>query len=692
VPTLEGDLAAATRVEVSLEGRRPSQLPISPCPAYMIGRDGCGSNQTRLMSEVKQRSSNRDPIPASPPASDLHAYSIRVRNKRHLEQPLYYSGKWWARRLAAVTAWMIGEALPDGHGIVLDPFMGSGTTIGEALRLGHRAIGVEINPFAVAVGQGTFRPRHPSLQQAYEQIVTKALKEIEPLYYLGPNSPAGYFWAHARRCPSCRKSTLLLNRRVLVQHAYRRIVTAGWAICPYSRHVFPIKNVNATKALCPCGRFVKLSVAVGGVRFKCVFCSHSVDPWGPSDETRTPPRAVLVAVEIRKGKSRTFRRPNRRELDAALTRGQTIPTLPDMPIIGGRSTDQALRWGYVDWQDLLHPRQRFFANALIKQIIAVDSPALRQALAIAFAPVWEYHSRLCSFKGIGSGAVRQGLGTPVIHPVPMSYEANPLQGAKGPRASGDPREWIKQRSTRSALAFVELKKHRGRPVRFGTIRAVVAGKSDVAIVCSDSAKVDHAPDSVDAIVTDPPYFDRIYYDDLAGPLVSWLNSCNVNCKSVGEGIQGATVDGFATRLRAALAPAVTALRPGGSLIFTYHHQDRSAWLALANSLATLPLTGHAVSLVPTEMPNSKMKQRSAAPISCDAVIHLKKRARTIETTNLEMWAKDMRRQLAGLNVRLAGDNASAAYASALLAGLSSRQVPSWESLLDTAYAIVAQTP
>lgn len=657
----------------------------------MIGRDGFGSKPTRLMSGFQQGFSSQSLVAGQQITSDLHAYSIRVRNKRHLEQPLYYSGKWWARRLAAVTAWMIGEALPNGRGIVLDPFMGSGTTIGEALRLGHRAIGVEINPFAVAVGQGTFRPRHPNFQLAFEQIVDQALKEVEPLYDLGPNSPAGYFWAHARRCPSCRKSTLLLNRRVLVQHAYRRIVTAGWAICPYSRHVFAIKNVNATKAMCPCGRFVKLSVAVGGVRFRCAFCSHPVDPWGPLEETRTPPRPVLVAVEIRKGNSRMFRRPNRREIKAALATGRTVPNLPDMPIVGGRSTDQALRWGYSDWQDLLHPRQRFLANALVKQIVAVDPPALRQALAIAFAPLWEYHSRLCSFKGIGSGAVRQGLGTPVIHPVPVSYEANPLQAGKGPRASGDPRGWIHQRSTRSALAFAELKKHRGLPVRFGTIRRVVAGASDVAIICSDSAEVDHAPDSVDAIVTDPPYFDRIYYDDLAGPLVSWLRSCNVSCKSVGKGIQGATVDGFATRLRAALAPAVHALRPGGSLIFTYHHQDRSAWLALANALTTLPLTGHAVSLVPTEMPHSKMKQRSAAPISCDAVIHLKKSARTRETPNLEVWARDMRRQLAGLNVRLAGDNANGAYAAALLAGLSSREVSSWESLLDAGYLTVAQT-
>jgi putative DNA methylase len=644
------------------------------------------------MSAIQKASdrSSRAPVLAGN-GEDLHDYSLRVRNKRHIEQPLYYSGKWWARRLAGVTAWMISQALPDGPGTVLDPFMGSGTTIGEALRLGHSAIGVEVNPFAAAVGQQAFQPRHPDLQVRYEQIVSEALRDVEQLYELGPNSPAGYFWAYARRCPSCRRSTLLLNRRVLVQHAYRWIVTAGWAICPYSRDVFPIRDVNATKARCPCGRFVQLSVAVGGVRFRCAFCNFPVNPWGASDETRLPPRPVLVAVELRKGNLRTFRRPTKREVDAASARGQPVPNLPIMPIHRGRSTAQVLAWGYSDWQNLLHPRQRLLAHTLSKRIALVKDQALRQALAIAFAPMWEYHSRLCSFKGIGSGAVRQALGTPVIHPVPISYEANPLQLGKGARASGDPRGWFHQRTARSAQAFVELERHRGVPVRCGTLISVAAGQADVAVLCANSANVAHLPDSVDAIVTDPPYFDRIYYDDLAGPLVAWLRYCGVVCQSFGTGIQGASVDGFARRLREALAPAIDALRPGGSLIFTYHHQDPAAWLALALALTPLPLTGFAVSLVPSEMPHSRMKQRSAAPISCDAVIHLKKGPRNKRPPEIERWSTQMRQNLADVRVRLAGDDVSGAYAAALLAGLSSAEVHSWHVLLDSARSLVTRS-
>src|SRR5438105_5508269 len=74
--------------------------------------------------------------------------SLTARTRRHLDQPLYYGGKWWARRLAVVTRWMICRAVRSPARIILDPFAGSGTTLGEAVRLGHRAIGIEINGFA----------------------------------------------------------------------------------------------------------------------------------------------------------------------------------------------------------------------------------------------------------------------------------------------------------------------------------------------------------------------------------------------------------------------------------------------------------------------------------------------------------------------------------------------------------------
>jgi len=47
---------------------------------------------------------------------------------------------------------IVRAALPLGEGIVLDPFMGSGSTIAAAIAVGYQSIGVESDPefFAMA--------------------------------------------------------------------------------------------------------------------------------------------------------------------------------------------------------------------------------------------------------------------------------------------------------------------------------------------------------------------------------------------------------------------------------------------------------------------------------------------------------------------------------------------------------------
>src|ERR1035437_2139230 len=88
--------------------------------------------------------------------------------RKEINRPVYHMHKWWAIRLGSVFRAVtlaalsppdarIWDAFYDHHllsgKIVLDPFMGSGTTLGEAIKLGAKAIGCDINPIS------TFRVR-----------------------------------------------------------------------------------------------------------------------------------------------------------------------------------------------------------------------------------------------------------------------------------------------------------------------------------------------------------------------------------------------------------------------------------------------------------------------------------------------------------------------------------------------------
>ena len=83
--------------------------------------------------------------------------------RKEINRPVYHIHKWWAQRLGTVfRAIALGALTPSGTDVmsafyrpvrvkdltVFDPFMGSGTTIGEGAKLGARAIGRDINPVA----------------------------------------------------------------------------------------------------------------------------------------------------------------------------------------------------------------------------------------------------------------------------------------------------------------------------------------------------------------------------------------------------------------------------------------------------------------------------------------------------------------------------------------------------------------
>ena len=83
--------------------------------------------------------------------------------RKEIARPVYHVHKWWAQRLGSVFRAILIGTLSDFNAdvshlfyqpvrfpdaTIFDPFMGSGTTVGEAAKLGARAIGRDINPVA----------------------------------------------------------------------------------------------------------------------------------------------------------------------------------------------------------------------------------------------------------------------------------------------------------------------------------------------------------------------------------------------------------------------------------------------------------------------------------------------------------------------------------------------------------------
>lgn len=129
---------------------------------------------------------------------DVGFVSQLSHHERSSFKPVYSMTKWWARRSSsAFRATLLGlglDATTDfqdsfyqnqqtnsdfDDGIILDPFMGGGTTIVEALRLGHDAIGVDLNPVAwYAVKVETTQVDQDKLEAAFRRVEQNVADEI----------------------------------------------------------------------------------------------------------------------------------------------------------------------------------------------------------------------------------------------------------------------------------------------------------------------------------------------------------------------------------------------------------------------------------------------------------------------------------------------------------------------------------
>ena len=144
-------------------------------------------------------------IDYSCPEKFVDELSRREVFNKHLFRPNTYLHKWWARRCGSTFRAILKQFVPNRERrdyyapgglegkIVLDPMMGGGTTLHEAIRLGANVIGADIDPIPVVQARATLTQASlADLQAAFGQFFTT-------LY----DSLGHYFQTE---CPTCRQT------------------------------------------------------------------------------------------------------------------------------------------------------------------------------------------------------------------------------------------------------------------------------------------------------------------------------------------------------------------------------------------------------------------------------------------------------------------------------------------------------
>ena len=594
--------------------------------------------------------------------------------RKEIHRPIYHIHKWWAKRLGSVfRGILLGSALPDSENLaeafyrqhdfadltVFDPFMGSGTTIGEAHKLGFTALGRDINPVACESVRVSLGPLdRDALMKAFGQLSAGVGERIRALYQTADAEgqvcdALYYFWVKTLPCPACSTNVDLFPNYIFVRNAYPDRKPEVRVVCPHCAGIFPA-DVNDEQARCPHCRheFDLHSGPASGATATCRKCRHAFPIAKTAKAIGHPPAHRMFAKLVLNSSGEKIYLPVTCKDELAYRRcsdelNRSNLPLPTLELKDGYNTRQVLNYAYRSWREFFNDRQLLALGWLHAAILELPDDATRPALRTVFSGVLEFNNMFASYKGEGTGAIRHMFAHHILKPERVPIEGNVWGTSK---SSGSFSTLFKSRLVRAIeyhAAPFELEIDRtnggskGKRVFGGS--APFSGRVEtkwppapkttpraIHLSCGSSSSTGLATASVDLVVTDPPFFDNVHYSELADFFFAWqqLDPSPFVGKRIttrhAEEVQDTSAEQFAAKLRAVFTESCRVLREDGLLVFTYHHSRMDGWTSLADAVVGAGFSLVNCHPVKSEMSVAAPKSQAKEPIQLDVVLVCRK--------------------------------------------------------------------
>jgi putative DNA methylase len=518
---------------------------------------------------------------------------------------------------------------------VLDPFMGGGTTIVESLRMGCNAIGSELNPVAWFVVKKEVEPVDlDELDAAFEEIEQSVGQEIQDYYrtecpHCDEYADVMYsFWVNELPCRNCGESVALFKDYRLASARSSKDNYSN-VVCPDCWNVFQTDDYR-TDTTCPDCSHQYIPKEAGNVSRGSYTCPHcdehpemsiieSIDRFGKAKRS-------LYAVEYycsetgEKGyKSATeFDRELFAEAKKELAENRENLPIPTTERYRG-SSDRVRNHGFKRYEQMFNERQLVCLSKLLDEIHEIDNQNVKEFLLLAFSSSLEFNNILCEYNRTANkleGIYKRHTITARHAPI-----ENNIWGTEFGRGTFSG-EFDKMRAGKEFCQnpyekYVEdgETKQRdgvGKIEGFVTddpdeIGEPVKGREDatynVHLRCGTSEFLPIDDNSVDAVITDPPYFDNVMYSETADFYYVWLKqvledeydhftaeltpkASEVVSDPAGEDSVDTYRDEehFVTGLTNVFDQSNQKLKEGGVMAFTYHHKSTEGWSTVLQSV------------------------------------------------------------------------------------------------------------
>lgn len=604
--------------------------------------------------------------------------------------------------------------------VVGDPFMGGGTPLLEANRLGCHVVGADINPMAYwIVRQELGELDRRAFKAAARQVITYVEGQVGDLYHTecvhcgNPQAPVKYFlWVKQQPCAACQQPIRLFSNYLVAKNQRHPDYIL---VCPTCGDLNEVAEIDPAPGAMRC-HACESTLGVKGParrnRCVCPLCGH---PNAYPNPDLGPPKHSLFALEYhcpackKTHRGRFFKHPDPGDMARIAEAEQQLRSvdqryIPDDHIPSGDETARLHRWGYQTYRDLFNPRQLLGLATLAEAIAAVEQETVRHALLTVFSDTLRYQNMVCRYDTYALKIIDVFS----VHgfPVSLTQCENSLLGTAGV-GSGGFRHFVQKYDRAKAYCERPFEIYPGRPKRTAYQREeqIVAqmvsdfprhdNRKAAYLQAASSEQLALPPSSLDAVLTDPPYFANVQYAELMDFCYVWLRkhlksaipafrppSTRSEEELTVNETEGRDGGHFASGLSRVFSSFAAALKKGAPFVFTYHHNEVQAYLPIAVALLDASLVCTTTLPCPAEMGASI--HISGTKSSVVDTVFVCRTTGTLQKSHFQTAPQTLRRLLhCDLeNLKEAGLTPSAGDARCLLLGHLTRIVvwqlrPSW---------------
>ncbi len=573
------------------------------------------------------------------PVEGMYRLALNEGNRK---RPVFEIHKWWARRPGVNFRMIVLSALSPSSSreatlwrefyshhnlsrlVVLDPFMGGGTSIVESVKLGARVIGVDVDPIAWFVTKKEIDPCDLTMLRHEGRAVLRDVSERIRRYY-STKCPKGhaaesiyFFWVDVGHCPRCGTEFDAHPHYVLARDARLGRKTV---VCELCGEVSVIPSAVTEHRCDSCGQISHPDsghIRLG--KLSCVSCGYTFGvPGLPAGMKPLPKRLFAVEYDCSVCASSGFKKADADDLKVYSDAHEEFDRLrkrlsyPRAIIpVRGRSDPRPTNYGYRRYSDLFNARQLLGLSILQDRISSVSDRNTREFLLLAFSDTLANNNVFCYY-AFDYRKLTPIFGLHAYRPVTRSVEVNLLKTGRGrgsfprclekvirgKRYCYHPSESVVQRNGRAKTVFT------GERI-VTSVSSEYEEWADRLTRCllmnKSSEDLSEIPDkSVDLVLTDPPYYDNIPYAEYSDFFYVWLRdhihplgrawnaqhvpsieSLYVNPRAKDQYLEQQR---FFNGLTNVFKECRRVLRPGGLMAFTYHHISSDAWATLCKSVS-----------------------------------------------------------------------------------------------------------